>query len=252
MQFAPPLGRLAWLAARPIAHRGRHDRARGVIENTASAFAAAIAGNYAIECDLQLTRDGEAVVFHDDRLDRLAEAEGPVYERTAAEIAALALRQSGDRVQTLSQLLHQVGGRVPLVIEIKSRWNGNPALVLRAIEVLSSYGGKFAVMSFDPDMVASLKELSPAMSRGIVADRGDDPDYRALPLARQYEIRSMSHLKRCDPDFISFYFRELPFAPVTAFRQAGRPVISWTIRSQEEAHEALRHSDQITFESFAA
>ena len=78
MRFTRELRRLDWLVARPIAHRGYHDRSKGVIENTAPAFAAAIAGDYAIECDLQLSRDGEAMVFHDDTLDRVTEASGPV------------------------------------------------------------------------------------------------------------------------------------------------------------------------------
>src|SRR5688572_7739748 len=99
-----PSGRHAfdWLIGRPIAHRGLHDSKRGVIENTRSAFAAAIASNYSIECDVQLTADSEAVVFHDDTLDRLTLAQGPLITRTAAELKSVAFRSSSDRIGTLA------------------------------------------------------------------------------------------------------------------------------------------------------
>jgi glycerophosphoryl diester phosphodiesterase len=243
---------LWWLTARPIAHRGLHDKPRGLIENTAGAFAAAIAGNYAIECDLQITRDGESVVFHDDVLDRLTDATGKVCERTVAEMQALTIRGSSDRVQTLRALLQQVEGKVPLVIEIKSLWDRSDALARRTLEIVSSYQGHYALMSFDPDVVSVLRQLSPATPRGIVAERATDSYYSMLSPARRLELRTMSHLPRTQPHFISFYFRELPWAPITACRAAGLPVISWTIRSPGEAREAMRHTDQVTFENFAA
>lgn len=243
---------LSWLTARPIAHRGLHDKSRGLIENTAGAFAAAMTGNYAIECDLQITRDGEAVVFHDDVLDRLTDGTGRVCERTSAEMQALTIRGSSDRVQTLQELLQQVDGKVPLVIEIKSLWDRSDTLARRTLEVVSDYPGLYALMSFDPDVVSALRHLSPATPRGIVAERATDSYYSMLSPARRLELRTLSHLPRTQPHFISFHFRELPWAPITACRAAGLPVISWTIRSLGEAKEALRHTDQITFESFAA
>ena len=63
-----------WLTARPIAHRGLHDRAASRPENTLAAARAAVAGGFAIECDVQLSADGEAMVFHDAALGRLTEA----------------------------------------------------------------------------------------------------------------------------------------------------------------------------------
>lgn len=241
-----------WLTARPIAHRGLHDRARGIVENTPSAFAAAIAGNYAIECDLQITSDGEAVVFHDERLDRLTTASGMVKDHTVEQIQRLTVRDTTDRVQTLAELLAQVDGRVPLLIEIKSLWDGDGTLTRRTLDVLKSCAGPHCLMSFDPDVIALVREASEQTPRGIVADRGDDDYYRFLPLPRRRELRTLSHLAMTQPDFISFYFGELPFAPVAAWRAAGHPVISWTIRSASQAALARRHSDQITFEGFAA
>ena len=241
-----------FITARPIAHRGLHDIARGIVENTASAFAAAMAGSYAIECDLQLTRDGEAVVFHDEHLDRLTEAHGMVKDLTAAEMKALVIRRSTDHVQTLAELLTQVQGKVPLVIELKSHWDGDERLAARALEVLKTYDGPYCIMSFDPDVIDTVRRISPETIRGIVAERAFDSYYDSLPLKRQIELRTFAHVARTRPDFVSFYFDELPWAPVTAFRASGRPVISWTIRSAGQASTARRKSDQITFEGFLA
>ena len=241
---------LDWLVARPIAHRGLHDISRGIVENTASAFAAAIAGGYAIECDLQITGDGEAVVFHDETVERLTGSQGSVKNLATAEMRQLAIRNSNDRVQTLAELLEQVGSKVPLLIELKSHWDGNDALAVRALDVMQGYRGPHCLMSFDPDLVAAVRRRSPLTVRGIVADRGIDEYYNFLPLERRLELRSFSHVGRTEPHFISFYFHDLPFAPVTKLRQAGCPVISWTIRSADEAAMALHHSDQVTFEGF--
>lgn len=252
MRFSRPHRPADFLVARPIAHRGLHDVEAGVVENTASAFAAAIARNYAIECDLQITRDGEAVVFHDDGLERLTEGKGLVKNLTAAEMRMQNIRGSNDRVQTLSELLQQVDGRVPLVIELKSHWDGDERLATRALIVLKDYKGPYALMSFDPDVIEAIAGKSPDTFRGIVADRADHPFYDSLPLPRRLELRTLGYLGRVKPDFISFYHGELPWAPLTAYRGAGYPVISWTIRSPEQAALARRYSDQITFERFHA
>ena len=241
---------LDWLVARPIAHRGLHDMSHGIVENTASAFAAAIAGSYAIECDLQLTADGEAVVFHDETLERLTESQGWVKNLTAPEMRKATIRYSNDRMQTLGELLEQADGKMPLLIELKSHWDGNDALVKRTLHHLRNYRGPYALMSFDPDMVEAVHVQSPLTVRGIVAGRGIDEYYSWLPLERRLELRSFSHVARTEPHFVSFYFLDLPFAPVAKLRQAGLPVISWTIRSADEAALALRHSDQVTFEGY--
>ena len=192
--------RTAFITARPIAHRGLHDLSRGIVENTASAFAGAIAGGYAIECDLQLTRDGEAVVFHDDHLERLTEGRGMVKDLTVADMKGLAIRRSLDRVQTLGELLAQVQGQVPLVIEIKSHWDGDQRLAARTLEVLESYRGPHCLMSFDPDVVEALRRMSPGTIRGIVAERAFDSYYDALPFRTQMELRCFSHISRTQLD----------------------------------------------------
>jgi glycerophosphoryl diester phosphodiesterase len=250
MRLAPGPHKLDWLIARPIAHRGLHDINAGIVENTMAAFAAAMAGNYAIECDLQLTADGEAMVFHDQTLDRLTAASGPVVGRTAAELKRIGLRRSAETIPTLAELLHHVKGRVPLLLELKSRWNGGTALVYRAVEVLKTYRGPFGLMSFDPDLVEAVRRHSPATARGIVADRVDHPSWRRLPLPRRLQLRHFLHLERTVPHFVAFHAGGLPWPPVQTLRQAGVPVVSWTVRSAAEASAVRRYCDQITFEGF--
>lgn len=241
-----------FITKRPIAHRGLHDRQAGVIENTASAFAAAMLKGYAIECDLQITRDGDAVVFHDETLDRLTERTGWLRDLTAAELKEVPLRGTSDRMQTLAELLAQVNGQVPLVIELKSHWDGDTKLAVRAIEVLKTYHGPYCVMSFDPDLVEAVRRRAPDVIRGIVADRAFDPYYHQLPQPRIMELRTFGHVVRTIPDFVSFYYEELPFAPVEFLRAQGMPLISWTIRNPEQERIARRFSDQITFEGYLA
>jgi glycerophosphoryl diester phosphodiesterase len=242
---------LAWLTARPIAHRGLHDLNRGAIENTATAFAAAIDADYGIECDLQLTRDGEAVVFHDETLERLTTREGTLVNHSVPELKAMAFKAGADRIQTLGELLGQVQGRAPLLIEIKSQWDGNERLVRRTVEVVRGYYGPFALMSYDPKAIELLRALAPEFPRGIVADQATHSDYDTRPAGERRKLKELAHLPETEPDFISYYFRDLPFPPVTNFRRS-RPVITWTIRSRQDAATALRYSDQITFEGFRA
>lgn len=248
--LAPLARKLAWLTARPIAHRGLHDAAVGPIENTMAAFDAAIAGDYAIECDLQSSADREAMVFHDRTLDRLTATRGRVSNLKSGELKKVEFKSGKERMPDLGELLAHVRGRVPLVIEIKSHWDGSADLAERTLELLAGYQGPHALMSFDPDIVAVVKRLSPATVRGIVADRVADGTWRRLPLPLRLELRHLTHLERSDPHFVSFQVGGLPWPPVQALRAAGMPVISWTVRSAAQAAEARRYSDQITFEGF--
>ena len=168
-----------WLTARPVAHRGLHDLARGIIENMPGAAQAAIDGNFSIECDIQLTADGEAMVHHDDALGRLTEGSGALLGKTAAELKAVKFKDTSERMMSLGDLCALVDGRVPLVIEVKSHFDGDRKLVTRMAEVLASYSGPAVGMSFDPDQVLALRELMPELPRGIIAQRDyDDDDWK--------------------------------------------------------------------------
>src|SRR6202161_1609263 len=130
-----------WLTARPVAHRGLHDRAPGLIENMPGAAQAAVSGNFAIECDIQLTADGEAMVHHDDALGRLTEGSGALLGMTAVELKAVRFKDTAERMMALGDLCALVAGRVPLVIEVKSHFDRDRKLVTRMAEVLAAYRG---------------------------------------------------------------------------------------------------------------
>ena len=164
-------------------------RPRGIIENTPSAFAAAIAGDYAIECDIQISADGEAMVFHDETLERLTDGSGRLDAMTAADLKRVPFRATADRMITLRELCDLVAGRPALLVEIKSRFDGDLRLVTRAAEVLAGYAGRAALMSFDPAPIAALRTLAPRLPRGIVAERRYthrrmEPVVRRAPSAR--------------------------------------------------------------------
>src|ERR1700687_1839959 len=150
-----------WLTARPVAHRGLHDASRGVIENMPAAAEAAVAGNFAIECDIQLTADGEAMVHHDDALGRLTEGSGALLDKTAAELKAVKFKDTAEHMMSLGDLCTLVAGRVPLVIEVKSHFDGDRQLVMRMSEVLASYQGPAVGMSVAPDQVLALRVKMP-------------------------------------------------------------------------------------------
>ncbi len=161
----------AWLTARPIAHRGLHDAAKGLAENSIGAAEAAIAGGFAIECDVQLSRDGEAMVFHDDNLRRLTRARGALAERNVAELQTLALRDGGERIPTLPQFLARIGSRTPLICELKSAFDGDMRLAERVAEIAGPYAGPLALKSFDPAVIAHLRARHDGLAPlGIVAE----------------------------------------------------------------------------------
>ena len=162
-----------WLDGALVAHRGLHDIARGIVENMPAAAQAAVDGNFAIECDIQLSRDGEAMVHHDDALGRLTEGFGALLGKTAAELKAVQFKNTPERMMTLGDLCSLVAGRVPLVIEVKSHFDGDRRLVTR-MATCWRLSGPAVGMSFDPDQVVALRELSPDRPRGIVAEREYD------------------------------------------------------------------------------
>ena len=241
-----------WLTARPVAHRGLHDISRGIVENMPAAAEAAVAGNFAIECDIQLTADGEAMVHHDDELGRLTEGSGALLQKTAAELLAVRFKNTDERMMTLADLCNLVAGRVPLVIEVKSHFDGDRKLVTRMAQVLLSYSGPAVGMSFDPDQVMALRELLPSRPRGIVAEREyTAEDWPEASPAQRQEMTHLRHFFRTRPDFVAYWVDDLPSAaPWLARNLLGCPLLTWTVRTGEQRARAARHADQMIFEGF--
>jgi glycerophosphoryl diester phosphodiesterase len=242
----------AWLTARPVAHRGLHDISRGIVENMPGAVRAAIAGNFAVEVDIQLTADGEAMVHHDDALGRLTEGSGALLHKTAAELKAVKFRDTSEHMMTLSDLCILVAGRVPLVIEVKSHFDGDRKLVTRMAEVLSSYAGPAVGMSFDPGQVLALRGIAPDLPRGIVAQRDYDDDYwNKLTKEQRDSMLYLRHGFRTEPHFVAYWVDQLPApAPWIARNIFGCPLLTWTVRTPGQRERAAQYADQMIFEGF--
>ena len=241
---------------RPIAHRGYHNKAEGVIENSPSAFAAAIAAGYPIELDLQLSRDGVPMVFHDDTLERLTAETGAVRDRDAAELETFTLKGGTDRIPTLARVLEQVDGAVPLLIELKDQHGAmgetDGALERAALDVLKGYEGQFALMSFNPNMVGKVAELSPDTPRGIIGCAWRKIDEPHVPVDRRAELAAIPGFKEIDADFLSHDHTDLDSPRVEQLKAQGVPILCWTIRSPEQERQARKIADNITFEGYVA
>jgi glycerophosphoryl diester phosphodiesterase len=236
-----------WLTARPIAHRGLHDAAAGVIENTAQAFRAAISAGYGIECDLQISGDGEAMVYHDEALGRLTEGAGRLDAMDAAALKRVAFKATADRMLTLGELCDLVAGRVTLVLELKSEFTGDRRLAARTAKVLAGYAGPVAAMSFDPEPVAALRALAPGLARGLVAMRRDAD----APAAKTSRLGFARHALAARLQFLAYRVQDLATLPPRFARQVLRlPLLTWTVRSAEDRARAARFADQIIFEGF--
>ena len=244
-----------WLVARPIAHRGLHDRAAGRPENTLAAARAAITAGFAIECDVQLSVDGEAMVFHDPALGRMTQASAPVSSRSAAELGALTIAGTSETIPTLAAFLAAVAGAVPVIVELKSGYDGDLRLAARTAEVVAAYDGPVALKSFDPQVVAALRTLCPKqIPRGIVAETTqDDPAYAAMTWAMRRALSNLLHFTESRPDFLSWRVDDLPCAPTYLCRLLAKiPVMAWTVRNADQRARAEAHADQMVFEGFRA
>jgi glycerophosphoryl diester phosphodiesterase len=220
-----------WLVRTPIAHRGLHAAHEGRPENSLAAFARCCALGFPAELDVRLARDGEVVVFHDRALKRLTGAAGRVEERDAAELRALRLLGTDERVPLLAEVLELVGGRVPLLVELKS---GAPAATLEraVLRVLDGYPGEVAIQSFKLRTVRELDRFEPPHAVGHLWHR------RTVTASSE----------RCA--FVGCHVDGLPRRRVRRRREAGAVVLAWTVRSPEQARRALRFVDNYIFEGF--
>ena len=244
--------KLDWLTARPIAHRGLHDAARGILENTAAAVGAALAVGYGIEVDLQISADGEAMVHHDDALGRLTDGEGRLDRLSVYELKRIAFHNSTERMLTLGELCDLVGGRATLLIELKSRFDSDDRLPARVASVLSGYAGPVAPMSFDPLQLQVLRQKAPRLPRGIVAAKyRPHPYWDQMPPWLRHGMGSLLPALTARPHFVAYAFDNLPaFAPAFARHILCLPLLTWVVRTEVERQRAARSADQIIFEGF--
>lgn len=242
----------AFLGA-PLAHRGLHDRAAGVIENSRAAARAAIAAGYGIELDVQLTADGEAVVFHDDEMPRLTGEPGLVRDYTAAALGRIALLGTDETVPSFAEFLALVDGRVPLLVEIKDQDGAlGPdvgPLEARVAVLLAGYRGPAALMSFNPHSVATFATLAPDRPRGLTTCAFDTADW-SLPDYRRAELAALADAERTGAAFVSHDRQDLDNPALVRLKGEGLPILTWTVRSPAQEAEARRVADNVTFEGY--
>jgi glycerophosphoryl diester phosphodiesterase len=241
---------------RPIAHRGLHNAKRGIVENTEPAFAAAMAKGYGIECDLRPAASGLPIVFHDETLNRLVDGRGPVAALTVSDLKRLRYRGSETRLQTFSELLEQVDGKVPLLVEIKSEWQPPDNAFLKKIcKLAATYKGPVALMSFDPDVMTLVREFSPDVPRGIVSGSYAGAGWwnRKVSKQRATRLRDLLESGPVAPDFYAYQIGALP-TPVTEYTRAvlGLPLLTWTVRTAKDRATASKWADAMIFEGFEA
>lgn len=245
---------LASIFARPVAHRGYHDADNGIIENSPTAITRAIEKNFAIEVDVQETADGEALVFHDYTLDRLAEGTGKIIDLPADELVRIHMKTGTDKLWLLQDLFDLVDGKVPLVVEIKSlmRRHAQGDFVRHVTNQVAGYRGPACIKTFDPDMLSHAKNANSSVLRGIVAD-GAEPgrDYARYGRMDRYILRHLLHAPRTRPHFISYGVKDLPKAGPSLLRSVFKlPLMTWTVRTRDQRETAARYADQIVFEGF--
>jgi glycerophosphoryl diester phosphodiesterase len=243
---------LDWLIARPIAHRGLHDAAHGIIENTAGAMRAAIAADYGIETDVQISADGEAMVNHDDVLGRLTEGEGRLDSLSAAELKRVPFRNSNEHMMTLGELCDLVAGRVTMLVELKSRFDDDERLPARVAQVLAGYGGPVAPMSFDPRQLVMLRQKAPRLTRGIVAAKyRPHPYWDQMPAWLRHSMAYLVAALTARPQFVAYGIDDLPaLAPFFTRHVLSMPLLTWAVRTPAERERAQRYADQMIFEDF--
>lgn len=243
---------------RPIAHRGLHDAAKGIVENTAPAFEAAIAKGYGIECDLRPAADGTPLVFHDLDLARLTEGSGSIADLKpgcAAKLPFKGAKLTG--ILTFSDLLALVAGRVPLLAEIKSEWDDpSPLFMIALANLATAYAGPLALMSFDPAVMAAMRRLAPGVPRGIVTGTYRFPDGTPwypdqLTDARRDALANIEESVLADPYFYAYDVRGLPSAVAQRIRgELGLPLFTWTVRTDADRRTAAEHADAAIFEGY--
>lgn len=238
----------------PITHRGLHDLAVGIPENSLAAARAAIAGGFGIECDIQPSSDGVPMVFHDYDLRRLTGRTGRIRGMKAAELQALPLLGGDEGIPTLAALLDLIAGRVPLLIEIKDQDGAmGPdvgALEAAVAEALRGYRGPVAVMSFNPNSVEAMARSAPDVARGLVTSAYRPENWPLLPAATRDRMRDIPDYDRVGASFISHEASDLDRPRVAELRDRGAAILTWTIRSPEDEATARRVAQNVTFEGY--
>lgn len=243
------MGMDTFLKRLPVAHRGLHDTEKP--ENSLAAYRAAAEHGYAIETDIRFTKDKELLILHDDTFERMAGDPRKVSECTMSEIKALKLGGTDEPIPTVKEFLETVGGRVPLLIEIKDMPDVKGKEIAKALsDAMQGYAGEYAVQSFNPLYVKAYKKLHPEVMCGVLASTG--MYQKTDPFRWRTKMYLVSRLKLnfyIKPDFVSYDMWSLPQPWVTKYRGVK---LAWTVNTHELEEKARTYVDNIIFEGYLA
>ena len=231
--------------ARTFAHRGLYREDQSIPENSLAAFMAAIQAGYGIELDVQLTRDGQLVVFHDDTLTRVCGVDARVDAFTYAELREMPLLSTAHRMPLFSDVLTLVDGRVPLIVELKAGGDWK-RLCEDAYAMLSRYRGAYCVESFHPRLVQWFRHNAPEVLRGQLSEayrfsRRWLPWYEALMMSRL--LTNMF----TRPQFVAYRIGPRCLSERVC-EWLGAMRVRWTARPADDWAKLTRTSDAIIFE----
>lgn len=231
-----------------FAHRGLHDNASEAPENSMAAFKKAVEAGLGMELDVQVTKDGVPVIFHDFTLERVCGVEGKVVNHTYEELQAYTLLDSGERIPRLSDLLLMVDGRVPLIVEIKAETADVSGCVI-IDNLLRAYQGPYCIESFNPMVLWWFRRHRKDVVRGQLSS-----NFRKEGEYWNIFYFGMTHLLfnfLTKPDFIAYNhkFSEEPGRRICRYLYR-HPAAAWTIRSEKELEALKGEYDVFIFDSF--
>jgi glycerophosphoryl diester phosphodiesterase len=243
----------AWerLFSPAIAHRGLWSPG-GAPENSLAAFQAACAAGYGVELDVRLSADGEAMVFHDERLERLTGIEGRMCDHAAADLRKLTLSGTDETIPTLAEALVEVGHRAMVLIELKTPFGEVGPLEKRVCEVLLDHNGPTAVIGFNPYSHAWFAQHHPQILRGLDSYSWRDEAADKVAPDQRRAFAALEQIDLAKPDFLALGLDVLPSARAAALRAKGMPVMAWTIRAPADWETVSGHCDNFIFEGFTA
>lgn len=228
-----------WLLSKPIAHRGLWNEK--ICENSLNAYENAAKAGFPIEIDVYSSSDGELFSFHDKSLKRMTGEEGFIFEKSSSKLKSLRLCDGNDKIPTLSEVFEITEKRTPLLIEIKNQ--PDKTVVQKLIKALKGYKGEFAVQSFNPFYIKTVKKLSPEIIRGILGTNDAKEENRI----NKWVVKNLPFNRLITPDFISYDKNGLS---LLKGKSKKIPVIAWTITDKNQETAARKVASNVIFERY--
>lgn len=238
--------KISWIKETPIAHRGLHTK--DIPENSLSAFENALKNNYAIELDVQFTKDKEVVVFHDENLKRMTNDTRNIEDVNYDELKNLRLGNTNEIIPTLEEVLELVDSKVAILIEIKD-CKDYIELSEKTYEILKGYEGNYAIQSFNPFILEWYKNNASEVIRGQLSGTFTEGS-ESLNSFEKFALKNMLLNFKSKPNYIGYELEGIPKSKLESLRKKGVPIIVWTVKNKEDMEKAYKYSDNITFENF--